>query len=153
MNKDLDILNEVNDFYNRKINWISDEVLWDEKDYWATPLETVMNGAGDCEDFAILKFFSLLDKGISRMHLRLMYAKIKDTPHMVVCYVKGDEHLVLDNIDQQIIELKYRDDLTPVYSFNLNGVWVVTKTKSEHIGRPNNLTLWKNLLDKMRIDI
>ena len=48
-----DRLTRVNDFFNRRIRFDDDSAVWKQADYWATPLETLAAGAGDCEDFAI----------------------------------------------------------------------------------------------------
>ena len=64
--KDEPILNKlknVNDFFNQ-ITYKSDLSVWGTKDYWATPFEFMGIGAGDCEDYAIAKYFSLIKLGV-----------------------------------------------------------------------------------------
>lgn len=51
-------LQAVNDFFNRHIVFDDDLNIWRQSDYWATPLETIGRGRGDCEDFAIAKYYS-----------------------------------------------------------------------------------------------
>lgn len=41
-----------------------DSSIWKMPDYWATPLQTLAKGAGDCEDFVIGKYFSLIKLGV-----------------------------------------------------------------------------------------
>ena len=53
-------LDGVNRFFNRRIAFRDDLQVWHVEDYWASPLETLQQGMGDCEDFAIAKYFSLL---------------------------------------------------------------------------------------------
>lgn len=55
---------KVNRFFNQ-LNFINDNRLWGKKDYWATPLEFLGSNGGDCEDFTIAKYFSLLELGVS----------------------------------------------------------------------------------------
>ena len=43
----------------------------EKKDYWATPIEFMGTGAGDCEDYAIAKYFSLINLGIPEDKLRI----------------------------------------------------------------------------------
>ena len=50
-----DKIKRVNEFFNRRIAWGEDQVVWGQLDYWATPMDTLGKGAGDCEDFAIAK--------------------------------------------------------------------------------------------------
>jgi len=52
-------LNLVNAFFNANVQFIDDQALWDKKDYWATPIEALSVGGGDCEDYAIAKYFTL----------------------------------------------------------------------------------------------
>ena len=44
-------------------------------DYWETPVEALWKGAGDCEDYAIAKYFSLRHLGVSSDKLRITYVK------------------------------------------------------------------------------
>ncbi len=50
---------DVNAFINSHVTFTEDSVGWGQSDYWATPLETLGRGIGDCEDYAIAKYFSL----------------------------------------------------------------------------------------------
>lgn len=56
-------ITQVNDFFNKHIRYTDDVTLWQKNDYWATPLETLGVRAGDCEDFTIAKYLSLLELG------------------------------------------------------------------------------------------
>ena len=63
-------LETANNFFNRRIRWVQDPEAWGQKDYWATPLETMGNGMGDCEDFAIAKYSMLVLAGIAGIAVR-----------------------------------------------------------------------------------
>ena len=63
-------LNRVNAFFNANVQFIDDQALWDKKDYWATPIETLSIGGGDCEDYAIAKYFTLKQLGVDENKLR-----------------------------------------------------------------------------------
>ena len=67
----------VNDFFNTRIRWVPDTEAWDQKDYWATPLETMGKRMGDCEDFAIAKYATLLLAGVDVNKLRITYVKAR----------------------------------------------------------------------------
>lgn len=67
----------VNTFWNRAVLQSEDSVLWSQSDYWATPLETLGRGAGDCEDYVIGKYFSLLRLGVAVEKLRLIYVRAR----------------------------------------------------------------------------
>lgn len=126
-------LRVANDFFNQNIYFSDDWAVWGQNDYWATPLETLAKGRGDCEDFAIAKYFSLKAMGIPVSRLRLVYVKVTQMgpagpvvqAHMVLAYYQypGAEPLVLDNINPKIYPASQRTDLVPVYSFNSEGIW------------------------------
>ncbi|AXX89179.1 transglutaminase [Arcobacter suis] len=155
--KDETILNKiknVNDFFN-KITYKTDLSVWGEKDYWATPFEFMGSGAGDCEDYAIAKYFSLVKLGISDEKLRITYVSYKkanskfEQAHMVLTYYHktGVEPIVLDNINKTLQVASKRPDLKPVYSFNASGLWQA-KTKGEARVGNNELKSWKDLMSR-----
>jgi predicted transglutaminase-like cysteine proteinase len=125
-------LKAVNDFYNRRLAYREDIDNWGVEDYWASPLEALGKGAGDCEDYAIGKYFTLVALGMPHSKLRMVYvrASIPDAPkgyvpHMVLAYYpQADaEPLVLDNLQPEIRLAGQRPDLAPVFSFNAEGLW------------------------------
>src|ERR1700744_4250940 len=56
-------LRAVNDFFNQRLAYMEDIDNWGVQDYWASPLESLGKGAGDCEDYAIGKYFTLTTLG------------------------------------------------------------------------------------------
>ena len=54
---------------------MSDEKLWGQSDYWASRMESIGQNAGDCEDYVIAKFFTLIDLGIPQEKLYFTYVK------------------------------------------------------------------------------
>lgn len=149
-----DQLYEVNRFFNQ-IDFVSDREHWGKNDYWATPIELLATNAGDCEDFTIAKYFSLIELGISSDKLRLMYvtATRPRQAHMVLAYYETPKSvpLVLDNINKRILPATQRRDLIPIYSFNGDGLW---QAKSQGQGRrlqsENNNSLWQELTERMK---
>ena len=117
----------VNDFVNQT-PFQCDAAQWCVEDYWATPIELIANHGGDCEDFAIAKFYALRALGIADEQLRMIYARIEHRgvkgSHVVLAYyaAPGAEPLILDNMDKKISPATTRSDLTPVFSFNLKDV-------------------------------
>ena len=148
----------VNRFVNTRIEFATDEQAWGEADYWASPLETLARGRGDCEDYAIAKYFSLVAAGIPVARLRLVYmrARLDDGPeqaHMVLAYdpQDGGEMLILDNLVDEVLPAARRGDLLPVFSFNSDGLWLgVGKVGA---GDPRQrLTRWREVLKKARAE-
>lgn len=141
-------LTEVNSFFNQ-LNFVNDDRLWGKKDYWATPLEFLGSNAGDCEDFTIAKYFSLLELGVSDKKLRLVYVKAitLNQFHMVLAYYSkpSAEPILLDNIDPQIKKASKRRDLLPIYSFNGKNLWLMKSKQGQLAGKSSRLSLWNDL--------
>lgn len=153
-------LKRINEFFNRRIRFEDDSAIWAQEDYWATPLELMGKGAGDCEDFTIAKYFSLRELGIEKEKLRLTYVRAKiggpssniSQAHMVLTYypTPDAEPLVLDNLITDIRPASRRPDLTPVYSFNSDGVFAGNGSKPA--APVERLSRWKDLLLRMQAD-
>lgn len=143
----------VNRFFNR-FDFVDDLVHWKQKDYWATPIEFIATGAGDCEDYTIAKYFSLIELGIPEEKLRLMYVTALELrqPHMVLAYYETPSSipLVLDNINRRIMPANKRRDLSPIYSFNGNGLWAA---KSMGTGRKlrggGPMKMWDDMISRL----
>ncbi len=152
-----DRLAAVNGFFNQRVAFRDDIEVWGQIDYWATPLELLDKGAGDCEDYAIAKYMSLLAAGVPQSRLRMVYvrAQFQGRPqaHMVLAYYAQPEAepLILDNINPEIRPASLRPDLTPVFSFNGEGLWsgVGATTAGNPLVR---LSLWRDLLAKAKAE-
>jgi predicted transglutaminase-like cysteine proteinase len=46
-------LQRVNEFFNRRIRFAEDPVVWGQPDYWATPLETLARGAATARTLSL----------------------------------------------------------------------------------------------------
>jgi predicted transglutaminase-like cysteine proteinase len=151
-------LRRVNEFFNRRIRFADDVVVWAQPDYWATPLETLGRGAGDCEDFVFAKYFTLRELGVAEGRLRMTYVRARiggpassvTQAHMVLSYYPTPEAvpLVLDNLITEIRPASSRPDLAPVFSFNMQGVFVggavQASTPVDRVSR------WRELILRMR---
>ena len=122
------IITSVNKFFNQ-LEYSSDIKTWRKKDYWATPLEFLGKGQGDCEDYAVAKFMTLLMLGIPEDKLFLTYVKVKKQAHLVVTYYSEKVPVVLDNYNKLIIPLYLRTDLIPIYSFTSKDLYIQKKQK------------------------
>ena len=154
-------LRAVNDFYNQRLAYMEDIDNWGQVDYWASPLESLGKGAGDCEDYAIGKYFTLTSLGMPHAKLRMVYvrASIAGAPngfvaHMVLAYyaTPDAEPLVLDNLDPAIRAAGARTDLTPVFSFNAEGLWQGIGSIRAQGDPLVRLTRWREVLERARED-
>lgn len=152
-------LKDVNEYFNRKIHFDTDWHVWGVEDYWATPIEALMKGAGDCEDYAIAKYFSLKLLGVPVAKLRMTYVKARlggpdstlTQAHMVLTYYSTPdaEPLVLDNLVSEIRPASRRTDLIPIFSFNSEGIWAAG-TDAPQPGGGSRLSKWTDVIEKMK---
>ena len=147
----------VNGFFNRRIVFAEDSDVWGQLDQWASPLEALAQGRGDCEDYAIGKYFSLLALGMPAARLRLVYVRAQigaeSRAHMVLAYYAQAraEPLILDNLISELRPASRRPDLQPVFSFNSEGLWEGVGAQSA--GDPQaRLSRWREVLSKARAE-
>lgn len=127
-------LEAVNRFFNN-LHFVDDALHWQLADYSATPIELIASSGGDCEDFAIARYFTLIKLGIAEERLTLTYVKTLrlNKAHMVLTYNSkpGTEPLVLDNLIGSILPSSKRTDLLPVYSVSGAGLWLAKQRNSD----------------------
>ena len=160
---DIERLTRVNTFFNRNILFAEDIIVWGQDDYWETPLEALSQGRGDCEDYVISKYFALQMMGVASDKLRLVYVRAKtgsgttvsSQAHMVLAYYAQPEAepLVLDNLISDIRPASRRPDLSPVFSFNKEGVFTGAPGKVDvKIGGIGRLSRWEDLLKRAQAE-
>jgi predicted transglutaminase-like cysteine proteinase len=153
---DIDKLEKVNQFFNL-FRFIDDQTLWGESNYWASPMEFIGANGGDCEDFSIAKYFTLLQLGIPEDKLRITMVKATSLNqyHMVLAYYEKPNSipLVLDNLDKTIKLATKRKDLLPIYSFNGKQLWL-NKEKGRGVlaGSSSRLEKWTDLKLRLGVD-
>ncbi len=147
-------LSYVNTFMNKTFS-ANDISSQSTIDHWATPKEFLLQGHGDCEDYAIAKYFTLLEIGIPKEKLYFAVVDIKGekTSHMILLYLENKEStpLVLDNLSSVVIPLTKRTKLIPKFAFNEIDAYKFTYEKfTEKVkinwGKENK---WERLLFKV----
>ncbi|WP_394132463.1 transglutaminase-like cysteine peptidase [Shewanella maritima] len=149
-------LENVNNFFNM-FRFIDDAKLWGDSNYWASPMEFIGVSGGDCEDFSIAKYFTLLQLGIPEEKLRITMVKATSLNqyHMVLAYYEKPSAipLVLDNLDKQIKPATQRNDLLPVYSFNGKQLWLnKEKGRGQLAGSSSRLEKWTDLKHRLGVE-
>jgi len=147
-------LEKVNRFFNM-FRFINDINLWGDKNYWASPVEFIGVNGGDCEDYSIAKYFTLLEMGVpdDKMRITMVKALTVNQYHMVLAYYEtpGSIPLILDNLDGQIKLATKRKDLVPVYSFNGSQLWLnKEKGRGELSGSSDRIKQWRNLRQRIQ---
>lgn len=151
-----DKLLKVNNFFNL-FRFVDDIKLWGDSNYWATPMEFIGVNGGDCEDFSIAKYFTLLQLGVSedKMRITMVKATSVNQYHMVLAYYETPSSipLVLDNLDHAIKPATQRRDLLPVYSFNGKQLWL-NKEQGRGVlaGSSTRLEKWNDLNHRLGVD-
>jgi predicted transglutaminase-like cysteine proteinase len=152
-------LRVVNDFFNQRLRFRDDMAVWGQIDHWSSPLEALEKGEGDCEDYAIAKYFSLVAANMPASRLRLVYVRAQlpgvaaPQAHMVLAYyaTPNADPLILDNLVADVRAASRRGDLSPVFSFNGEGLWegVGARSAGDPLAR---LSRWREVLAKARAE-
>ena len=121
---------KVNSYLNQLLPQV-DMLNQKTPDYWETPKEFLTCGYGDCEDYAIIKYFTLIKLGFDKKNLFMtsVYEKYTGSYHMVLSYFEsyGKPPLTLDNLSFRILDLKTRYDLKVDKFMNRYGTYKITK--------------------------
>ena len=123
----MELLRYVNSFWN---TWpyVEDIVNWKQEDYWAIPAE-FLKKSGDCEDYSIIKYFTLKELGIAPESMRIVVVRdtIRNFAHAVLAvYVNGDA-FILDNLSNSVLSHTKLRQYSPQYSVNESGRWAHMK--------------------------
>ena len=123
-------LNAVNHYLNQLLPQY-DDIVQKQEDYWSSPKEFLITGYGDCEDYVIIKYFTLLKLGFDKKKLFLttVFEQHQGGYHMVLSYFKdeGKPPLILDNLSFRVLDLKTRTDIKPDNFINAYGVFKIDK--------------------------
>ena len=120
-------LREINSWGN-KHPYIIDQVNWGLEDYWETPFE-FMAINGDCEDYAIAKYYSLKALGHGDDIMRIMIVQdfnLGGIIHAVLGVEDDGELFILDNQIQQVMPARKILHYRPIYGINESAWWVLT---------------------------
>jgi len=117
-------IREINQFANHW-RYITDPVNWGQADYWATPGEFFAK-AGDCEDYAIVKFMSLRALGFDNSVLKLVAVDDLNLGigHAVTVVTQGGRDYLLDNQITQVISASSVRHYRPVFAANEKMWWL-----------------------------
>jgi predicted transglutaminase-like cysteine proteinase len=128
---------------NRYVNaapYRSDLQVWGKEDYWATPDELFSHG-GDCEDFAIAKFFALRAAGLSSSLMRIVILRATASlPAHAVLVVDADTGpSVLDNLKTDTYALTGEQTARVAFAVNDVHMWVPRNSPGYQSPRPSHI--------------
>lgn len=123
-------LERANREVNHRIRYVTDQALHGVLDHWSEPHATMAEGAGDCEDFAILKMWLLAQVGVAAEDMVVVVVR---APHLrsehAVLAVRQrgdearDEALILDNLVETVRPARAAGYI-PIFSANATGLWL-----------------------------
>lgn len=125
----MDQLRLVNKFWN---GWPyrEDMANWGKADYWEIPAQFLLK-SGDCEDYAIVKYFTLKELGFDPAAMRIVVLRdtIRNLAHAVLAvYLNGDVY-ILDNLSNVVLSHRRLGNYSPQFSVNESGRWTHIKGK------------------------
>lgn len=113
----------VNKWFNR-LPYKHDQFAYGQLDYWADTRQLLIN-RGDCEDYALSKYYTLRQLGFTPEELKIMvvYDQSTYTNHAVLMvYTNGSRYMMdinSDDTDPSPMESRYRS----IYGFNEKTAW------------------------------
>jgi predicted transglutaminase-like cysteine proteinase len=117
-------LKEVNSAFNAH-RYILDIDNWGIEDYWETPYQFLKKN-GDCEDYAIAKYFTLKALGVPVEDMRVVALQDLNLNlgHAVLVVYVGDTPMLLDNQIASVVPANSIHHYNPVFSINETGWWL-----------------------------
>jgi predicted transglutaminase-like cysteine proteinase len=114
----------VNDLVNSAA-YVDDVANYGTADYWATPGE-FFHRHGDCEDFAIVKYLSLLYLGTPVTSLRVvtLVDEAVHSFHAVLAVYDNSEIWILDNKSNEIRPAAKINHYLPLVSMTMGSWWL-----------------------------
>ena len=114
----------INRAVNLRIKPMSDWAQFGYADFWSSPLQVLTSGAGDCEDYATVKYAVLRELGISPRDLRLVVVQdtVRQLQHAVLAVRDANEWLILDNRTMKMLTAEQTDHYYPLFVMDDQGV-------------------------------
>lgn len=114
----------VNRFFNKR-GYRADVQNYGQDDRWA-PLLDFLRLSGDCEDYAIAKFSTLLLLGIAPETLRVVavFDTRRKVMHAVLSVRKNEGLFILDNLREDVVPDTEIHHYRPLFSLSLTQGWI-----------------------------
>lgn len=109
---DIRQLEMVNAYFNSQFRYIRDR-----DDRWLQRDQLIQLGGGDCEDFALGKYQTLLEQGFSPSEFHFLYARIPDTGEYHIVLIHHPSGKLLDSLTPETKPLAERPDLQAEFRF------------------------------------
>lgn len=112
--------------------YVEDMDVWGLDDYWSTPAEFIQH-SGDCEDYAITKYYALKALGVppQDMCIGVVWNRRRGEAHAVLLAKVNDQYYILDNFDNEIKLRSEAWNYMPLFYINEFAVWRHTTDSKE----------------------
>lgn len=129
-------LTAINQAVNRLITYKSDMENYGELDFWASPMQTLEHGSGDCEDYVILKMSALAVSGVptNTMSMVVLLDIERAEFHAVLVVATNEGYFVLDNMSDDVMLDHRLTNYMPLYSFSEDRYWLHGRVLNSQIG-------------------
>lgn len=126
----------INSYFNQ-FQYRKDKYNWQKVEYWASFFEFVGKGSGDCDDYALAKYYSLRKLGVPAHRLKLISGKFYRFGHLALGYYKNpNDPYFLDNNKRYLGKLNKTYQFKPETYFNELEYGVfdksISKTRAMH---------------------
>lgn len=113
----------VNRWFNR-LPYKHDQYAYDTIDYWADTSE-LLEKKGDCEDYALSKYYTLRELGFTPDQLKIMvvYDQVAYLNHAVLMVYIDDTRYMLDINGDSTDPWEMGNRYRPIYGFNEQTAW------------------------------
>mgnify|MGYP003143547727 CR=1 FL=1 len=115
----------VNSAINKVGRYRSDAAVYGVPDYWASPVEFFTNG-GDCEDFALAKYWTLKALGARSEDMRVVVVKIRSSSegHALLQVGRSNGAHLMDNRTNAVSRAAVDRRYAPIYAVSNAGSWL-----------------------------
>jgi len=121
-----DRLARANRFVNNAIRFRSDISATGQRDSWITPAELFRTGTGDCEDYALAKYWLLRAAGVPEedMYIMVVADLIARADHAYLAVRVGNGFVLLDSRTDAILSPSQVDDISPLITVSARGAYL-----------------------------
>ena len=118
-------IGRINRAANRAIRQLDTSKPRGIRTLWTSPLDTLAGGAGDCKQFAVVKYAAMLEAGFAPDDVRLIVLGIRSIgeTHAVVTVHEGSRWIILDNRNLELVDSRELRDYVPLIALDYRGAW------------------------------
>ena len=141
----------INTDVNIMVDWGLDIFIYQQKDFWATPAQTLAKLSGDCEDIVFLKWFLFLLAGVPVNSMRFVYCTVNGAGHMVLArypYGLGKQPFIYDNLTNKVLPAK-KTNLKVVMMFDMRNIYTNNKA---HSLDTTSFSMWEGLKHRLELE-